>query len=63
MRRARRHRRVATPFDPEWDEHVTLEISNIMPQPAKISGTEDCAQVVFFGKIETYETSLRRSRW
>jgi len=37
-----------TPFEPEWEGHVTLEISNTTPLPAKIYSDEGIAQVLFF---------------
>lgn len=37
-----------TPFEPEWEGYVTLEISNTTPLPAKIYANEGLAQVVFF---------------
>ena len=37
-----------TPFEPEWQGHVTLEISNTTPLPAKIYSEEGIAQVLFF---------------
>ena len=37
-----------THFEPEWEGHVTLEISNTTPLPAKIYANEGIAQVVFF---------------
>jgi dCTP deaminase len=37
-----------TPFEPEWEGHVTLEISNTTPLPAKIYSNEGIAQVLFF---------------
>ena len=37
-----------TPFEPEWEGHVTLEISNTTPLPAKIYSEEGIAQVLFF---------------
>jgi dCTP deaminase len=37
-----------TPFEPEWEGHVTIEISNTTPLPAKIYGNEGIAQVLFF---------------
>ena len=37
-----------TPFEPEWEGHVTLEISNTTPLPAKIYANEGLAQVLFF---------------
>ncbi len=46
-----------TPFEPEWEGHVTLEISNTTPLPAKIYANEGLAQVVFFQGDEVCETS------
>ena len=37
-----------TPFEPEWEGFVTLEISNTTPLPAKIYAGEGLAQVLFF---------------
>jgi dCTP deaminase len=37
-----------TPFEPEWEGFVTLEISNTTPLPARIYANEGIAQVVFF---------------
>ena len=37
-----------TPFEPEWEGHVTLEISNTTPLPAKIYAEEGIVQVLFF---------------
>lgn len=37
-----------TPFEPEWEGYVTLEISNTTPLPAKIYADEGIAQVLFF---------------
>jgi len=42
-----------TPFEPEWEGCVTLEISNTTPLPAKIYANEGIAQVVFFESDET----------
>jgi dCTP deaminase len=46
-----------TPFEPEWEGHVTLEISNTTPLPARIYANEGLAQVVFFKADEICETS------
>ena len=46
-----------TPFEPEWEGHVTLEISNTTPLPAKIYANEGLAQVLFFEAEEICETS------
>lgn len=37
-----------TPFEPEWEGHVTIEISNTTPLPAKIYANEGIAQVLFW---------------
>src|SRR6202008_1051746 len=37
-----------TPFEPEWEGYVTLEISNTTPLPAKIYANEGLCQVLFF---------------
>jgi deoxycytidine triphosphate deaminase len=46
-----------TPFEPEWEGYVTLEISNTTPLPAKIYANEGIAQVLFFEADEQCETS------
>jgi dCTP deaminase len=46
-----------TPFEPEWEGFVTLEISNTTPLPAKIYANEGIAQVLFFEGDEICETS------
>ncbi len=46
-----------TPFEPEWEGHVTLEISNTTPLPAKIYAGEGLAQVLFFKGESPCETS------
>ena len=46
-----------TPFEPEWEGTVTLEISNTTPLPAKIYSNEGIAQVLFFQSDETCERS------
>lgn len=46
-----------TPFEPEWEGHVTLEISNTTPLPAKIYANEGLAQVLFYRGAEACETS------
>ena len=37
-----------TPFEPEWQGHLTIEISNTTPLPARIYSHEGIAQVLFF---------------
>jgi dCTP deaminase len=46
-----------TPFEPEWEGFVTLEISNTTPLPAKIYANEGIAQVLFFQSDEPCEVS------
>ena len=46
-----------TPFEPEWEGFVTLEISNTTPLPAKVYANEGIAQVLFFEADEECETS------
>jgi dCTP deaminase len=41
-----------TPFEPEWEGYVTLEISNTTPLPARIYANEGIAQVLFLGGDE-----------
>jgi len=46
-----------TPFEPEWEGYVTLEISNTTPLPAKVYANEGIAQVLFFQSDEPCEVS------
>jgi len=46
-----------TPFEPEWEGFVTLEISNTTPLPARIYANEGIAQVLFLESDEICETS------
>ena len=46
-----------TPFEPEWEGFVTLEISNTTPLPAKIYANEGIAQVLFFEADEMCDIS------
>jgi len=46
-----------TPFEPEWEGHATLEISNTTPLPAKIYANEGICQVLFFESDEPCEVS------
>ena len=46
-----------TPFEPEWEGFVTLEISNTTPLPARIYANEGIAQVLFFEGDEVCQTS------
>jgi dCTP deaminase len=46
-----------TPFEPEWEGYVTLEISNTTPLPARIYSNEGIAQVLFFEADEPCDIS------
>lgn len=46
-----------TPFEPEWEGYVTLEISNTTPLPARIYANEGIAQVLFFEADEMCQIS------
>jgi len=51
-----------TPFEPQWEGHVTLEISNTTPLPARIYAGEGISQVLFFESDEACETSYADRR-
>lgn len=48
-----------TPLEPEWEGHITIEISNTAPLPAKIYAGEGIAQLVFLETDEICETSYQ----
>lgn len=48
-----------TPFEPEWEGHVTIEISNTTPLPAKIYSNEGICQVLFYESDEPCAVSYR----
>ena len=48
-----------TPFEPEWEGFVTLEISTTTPLPARMYANEGIAQVLFFRGIEPPLVSYR----
>ena len=48
-----------TPFEPEWEGFVTLEISNTTPLPARIYANEGLCQILFFQSDEICETSYK----
>ncbi|GAB4539083.1 MAG: dCTP deaminase [Thermodesulfovibrionia bacterium] len=41
-----------TPLEPEWEGHVTIEVSNTTPLPARIYANEGIAQLIFLGAEE-----------
>ena len=48
-----------TPFEPEFEGHITIEISNTTPLPAKIYANEGIAQVLFLEGDEQCETTYK----
>ncbi len=48
-----------TPFEPEWEGHATLEISNTSPLPAKIYAQEGIAQIIFLEADEVCRISYK----
>jgi len=51
-----------TPFEPEWEGHATLEISNTTPLPARIYANEGIAQILFIGADEICKVSYKDKR-
>jgi len=48
-----------TPFEPEWEGFVTLEISNSTPLPAKIYSNERLCHILFFQGDKACEVSYK----
>ncbi len=48
-----------TPFEPEWEGFVTLEISNTTPLPAKVYANEGLCQILFFESDDECEISYK----
>lgn len=46
-----------TPLEPEWEGHITLELSNTMRHPVRVYADEGIAQLVFFRADEVCRTS------
>ena len=46
-----------TPLEPGWEGHVTLEVSNTTPLPAKVYANEGISQFLFFKGESPCETS------
>ncbi len=44
-----------TPLEPEWEGHITIEISNTTPLPAKIYINEGICQCIFLSAKDGYE--------
>jgi dCTP deaminase len=51
-----------TPFEPEWEGFVTLEISNTTPLPARVYANEGLCQILFFQSDEPCEISYADRR-
>lgn len=56
-----------TPLEPEWEGHITIEISNTTPLPAKVYANEGIAQILFLradcgDDVEVFDDSLRSCR-
>jgi dCTP deaminase len=48
-----------TPFEPEWEGHVTVSIANTTSRAVRVFGGEGLCQVLFFQSDETCEVSYR----
>ena len=46
-----------TPLEPAWEGHLTIEISNTTPLPAKVYSEEGIAQLLFLESDEACEVS------
>ncbi|HOC94264.1 MAG TPA: dCTP deaminase [bacterium] len=46
-----------TPFEPEWEGHVTISVANTAPVPVRLYAGEGIAQVVFLGAEKECRTS------
>ena len=46
-----------TPLEPEWEGHVTLEISNTTPLPARVYANEGICQFLFLKADSMCEVS------
>ena len=51
-----------TPFEPEWEGFVTLEISNTTPLPAKIYANECLCQIIFSSRTRFARQVTRIAR-
>lgn len=48
-----------TPFEPEWEGHVTMSISNTGPTQVRLYAGEGIAQLIFLSADEVCRTSYR----
>ena len=51
-----------TPLEAGWDGHITIEISNTTPLPARIYAKEGIAQILFFASDEDCRVSYADRR-
>lgn len=51
-----------TPLEPGWEGHVTIEVSNTTPLPAKVYANEGICQFIFLKGSEACETSYADRR-
>ncbi len=51
-----------TPFEPEWEGHVTVSVSNTAPVPVRLYAGEGIAQVIFLEATEVCRTSYRERK-
>ncbi len=48
-----------TPFEPEWEGHATIAISNLTPLPVRLHAGEGIAQLLFLQSDEVCAVSYR----
>jgi dCTP deaminase len=48
-----------TPFEPEWEGHVTISISNMNPAPVRLYAGEGIAQLLFLQSDDVCAVSYR----
>ncbi len=48
-----------TPLEPEWEGHLTIELSNTTPLPVKVYAFEGIAQLLFYQTSDVCTTSYK----
>ncbi len=48
-----------TPLEPEWEGHLTIELSNTTPLPVKVYAFEGIAQLLFYQTSDICTTSYK----
>lgn len=48
-----------TPLEPEWEGHLTIEISNTTPRPVPVYANEGIAQLLFYQSDKACTTSYK----